>query len=124
MMINDVNNLEEIVVEEAYVFPDEGIHKIHYMLRINKDGNISKYDSEVENEVYYKTEPEKVLELFKNIKTFMDSIVDVTFTIDDTNREITLNYEKGYTESIPSLSFDKDNKYIVDLINDFIETCE
>lgn len=121
-MINDINNLKEIVVEESYVLYPEETRDTNYMLKIDKEGIISEYDYQDNKYIYYKAEPEKVLELFKNIKLFMDSIVNVEIRLDDVKRVVTLNYERWYSESIPSLSIDKDNKHIIDLIYDFIES--
>lgn len=120
-MINDINCFKEIVVEEAYVSL-EGIHRTWYMVRIDKEGTVSEYDYQDKKYKYYNVDSEKVLDLYKNIKLFMDSIEDVEITLDDTARSMSIHYDKGYYESIASLSYDKNHKYAIDLIDDFIES--
>ena len=121
MKTNDFENLEKIVIEEAYFFPPEGKYRLDWKAEIFKDGSVVENDFEEGKETCFKSNPEDVSKLFNDIKSFIDTIKGVDVTMDDTDRKITLEYKNGYQEVLPSLAYDKNHNNAIDLINDYFE---
>lgn len=125
MKTNDFENLEKIVIEEAYFFPPEGKYRLDWKAEIFKDGSVVDNDFEEGKETCYKSNTEDVLKLFNGIKSFIEIIEGVEVTLDDTDRKITLVYKNGYQEVLPSFAYDKDQNYASDLISDyFTKSCK
>ena len=116
------DNLENIILEEAYEFPPRGIHRVLYLLRIEKDGFIEeKIFEDNTSSTIYQTNQENVEKLYNTLTDTIDNVVDVDVALDDISRNISINYKNFLSESIPSLAYGKDEKSIEEIIEEFLE---